>query len=156
VVAGSACLLTCSRPSPGSTTAKALEDAAKATLAKWHRAQDVGWRSSTPRLRQHRAKGPGVEKFKAMICSEGVPALRLHTQGGDFLEATHFLERGDPNQKQGVATQSFLQVLMRHPRRPRSTGSSRRRRTRAARTAARSLTNWMRDVEDGRGTCWRA
>ena len=45
---------------------------------------------------------------KAMICSEGLPAIRLHTQGGDFLEATHFLKRGDPNQKDGVATQGFL------------------------------------------------
>ncbi len=54
-------------------------------------------------------------KVKALICSEGVPALRTHTQGGDFLEQTHFLNRGDPNQKGTIATPSFLQVLMRDP-----------------------------------------
>ena len=39
----------------------------------------------------------------------------MHTQGADFFEQTYFLNRGDPNQKDGVATQGFLQVLMRTP-----------------------------------------
>ena len=52
-----------------------------------------------------------------VISTEGLPALRLHTQGGDFLPATHFLKRGDADQKEAVAPQGFLQVLMR--RRPK-------------------------------------
>ena len=29
-----------------------------------------------------------------------LPAVRLHTQGDDFLKETHFLRRGDPDQKE--------------------------------------------------------
>ena len=36
---------------------------------------------------------------KMLITSEGLPAVRLHTQGGDFYEKTYFLERGDPNRR---------------------------------------------------------
>ena len=48
-----------------------------------------------------------------MVSSEGLPAIRLHTQGGDFFDKTYLLKRGDLAQKQGEATQGFLQVLMR-------------------------------------------
>jgi hypothetical protein len=85
-----------------------------------------------------------------MICGEGLKPLRLHSQGGDFLEQTHFLKRGDPNQKDGVATQGFLQVLTRAPE-----GERRWQLTppRGSRTPylRRSLTNWICDVECGAG-----
>ena len=98
--------------------------------------------------RQEGTAGPTV---KAMVCSEGVPAIRFHTQGGDFLPETHFLKRGDPNQKDGVATQSFLQVLM--PNAPDA-----EKRWQVAPPAGwrtsyrrRSLANWMTDVDGGAG-----
>ncbi len=49
--------------------------------------------------------------LKALISSEGLPAVRLHTQGGDFLSDTHFLKRGDPAQKESVADSGYLQAL---------------------------------------------
>ena len=58
----------------------------------------------------HAQTAPKPNTVKALISSEGLPAIRLHTQGADFLEKTHFLKRGDPNQKQGEATPGFLQV----------------------------------------------
>src|SRR4029079_17461460 len=64
---------------------------------------------------EHLAKAPKRSLSKALISSEGLPAVRLHTQGADFLEKTHFLRRGDPNQKNGEASQGYLQVLMRAP-----------------------------------------
>ncbi|HXT57258.1 MAG TPA: DUF1553 domain-containing protein, partial [Pirellulales bacterium] len=87
---------------------------------------------------------------KVLISTEGLPAVRLHTQGGDFLEATHFLDRGDPNRKQDVATQSFLQILMNSPEQeshwraepPAGWRTSYRRR---------SLANWITDAEAGAG-----
>ena len=87
---------------------------------------------------------------KALISSEGIPAVRLHTQGGDFLEKTHFLKRGDPAQKQGEASQGFLQVLMSSGEQesrwqvPTPEGSH----TSMRRTA---LANWMTDVDKGAG-----
>src|SRR6185369_16555751 len=81
---------------------------------------------------------------------EGVPAVRLHTQGPDFYEKTFMLKRGDPNQKVGEASQSFLSVLMRHPDReqhwikPPPAGA----KTSYKRT---SLANWITDVDYGAG-----
>ncbi len=91
-----------------------------------------------------------VGRQKAMICSEGLKPLRLHSQGADFLKETHFLKRGDPNQKDGVATQGFLQMLMRSPEGekhwqvspPSGWRTSYRRR---------SLANWITDAESGAG-----
>jgi hypothetical protein len=87
---------------------------------------------------------------KALIASEGVPPLRMHTQGADFLEQTFFLKRGDVDQKEGVATPSFLQVLMRHPDQekhwqvdpPKGWHTSYRRR---------ALAEWMTDAQYGAG-----
>jgi hypothetical protein len=129
---------------------KSLTDSERPLLTRWYRGREAGWRTLSEQREKHRVKGPAVEKFTAMICSEGVPPQRLNTQGADFLEQTHFLERGDPNQKKGVASQSFLQVLMRHAdgekrwlvEPPKGWRTSYRRR---------SLSNWMTDVEYGAG-----
>ena len=50
-------------------------------------------------VQDHAAKRPVT---KALICSEGLPALRLHTQGGDFFPETYFARRGDVNAKENV------------------------------------------------------
>ncbi|HEX6984468.1 MAG TPA: DUF1549 domain-containing protein [Planctomycetaceae bacterium] len=88
--------------------------------------------------------------LKVMIASEGVPAIRHHTQGGDFLEATHYLRRGDCDQKVAVAEQGFLQVLTNHP-----DGVDHWRRDPPAgwRTSyrRRALAEWITDVEHGPG-----
>jgi hypothetical protein len=98
----------------------------------------------------HEKAAPKRNVVKALISSEGVPAVRTHTQGGDFLEQTHFLKRGDSNQKGDVATQGFLQVLERNPDRekrwlrtpPPGWHTSYRRR---------GLADWITDTEQGAG-----
>ena len=37
-----------------------------------------------------------------LVASEGLPPIRLYTQGDDFLKETYFLRRGDVNQKVAV------------------------------------------------------
>ena len=99
---------------------------------------------------ENRGKEPRPSMTKVMVTSEGLPAIRFHTQGADFFEKTYFLKRGDPNQKQGEATQGFLQVLTRAPEGPEHwqveppEGS----RTSYRRTA---LANWLTDVDRGAG-----
>ncbi len=83
-----------------------------AALLKWYRTIDPEWRTLKKAADDHARTAPKPNTVKALISTEGLPAVRLHTQGADFLEKTHFLKRGDPNQKQDEATQSFLQVLM--------------------------------------------
>jgi hypothetical protein len=114
------------------------------------RLRDRGWRKLHDELAALRRKGPGAAKFTAMICSEGLAPIRLHSQGADFLEHTHFLERGDPNQKKGIATQSFLGVLMRHPDGARHWQEAPPVGWRTS-YRRRALANWMVDVEHGAG-----
>jgi hypothetical protein len=87
---------------------------------------------------------------KALVTSEGLPAVRLHTQGDDFFKETHYLRRGDPQQKEGVALPGFLQVLTTAPdpdrhwrvEPPKGSRTSYRRR---------ALAEWLTDVDQGAG-----
>ncbi len=89
-------------------------DGQRGELWSWFRANDREWRLRSRRAEEHRKAGPRKTTTKVLVSSDGVPAVRLHTQGADFLHQTHFLRRGDPNQKEGVAEQGFLQVLTRN------------------------------------------
>jgi cytochrome c553 len=104
----------------------------------------------TAKLEKFRTAGPRKTATKFLISSEGVPAVRLHTQGADFLEQTYFLKRGDPNQKDGVAAQGFLQVLSRS-----ADGADHWKLSPPPywRTSYRraSLAAWMTDTEQGAG-----
>jgi mono/diheme cytochrome c family protein len=122
----------------------------QATLLNWYRTTDPQWQALFHRAEEHKKQGSGIGKTKVLISTEGLPAVRLHTQGGDFLEQTHFLKRGDPNQKEGVASPGFLQVLTRDPEGemhwqvapPAGWRTSFRRRVLAA---------WMTDADRGAG-----
>jgi len=121
-----------------------------ASLLRWYETRDAGWRELNRKVQEHRAKEPKPRTVKVLLSTEGLPAVRLHTQGGDFLDQTHFLRRGDPDQKQGVAPVGFLQVLMtapekeKHwPARPPSGWRTSYRRT--------ALANWMTDADNGAG-----
>jgi mono/diheme cytochrome c family protein len=96
----------------------------------------------------HAASAPKPRLVKTLVATEGLPALRLHTQGDDFFKQTFFLRRGDPEQKESVAEQGFLQVLATEPPQrwqiapPKDARTSYRRR---------SLANWLTDVQHGAG-----
>jgi hypothetical protein len=122
----------------------------QAALLRWYHTQDVTWLKLSAALQELRARGKSAGKSKAMICSEGLPPIRLHSQGADYLEHTHFLKRGDPNQKDGIAEPGFLQVLTRSP------GAEQRWRVAAPPGSRspylrRSLANWITDVDQGAG-----
>jgi mono/diheme cytochrome c family protein len=119
-------------------------------LLNWYRDHDPEWRNLAGIVAEHEKQTPKPQLTKVMICTEGLPAIRFHTQGGDFLEHTHFLKRGDLSQKLGVAEQSFLQVLMLTP-----DGAERWKQTppEGNRTSyrRRSLANWITDPQAGAG-----
>lgn len=120
----------------------------EAVVLRWFRTRDAQWRTIDTKVEALRTKGPEVGKIKALICSEGLPAIRLHSQGGDFLELTHFLNRGDPNQKGEVAEPGFASVLMRAEESRWKELPPASSRTPYAR---RSLANWLTDAESGAG-----
>ena len=90
------------------------------------------------------------QRLKALIASEGLPAVRLHTQGDDFFKQTYFLARGDVNQKSGEAPLGYLQVLMRSPDREKHWPAEppKGSRTSYRRTA---LADWLTDTQEGAG-----
>ena len=119
-------------------------------LLTWYRGRDDEWKNLNAVVQEHAAKEPKPNLAKVMVCSEGVKPIRHHTQGADFFEQSHFLHRGDTNQKIDVAPQGFLQVLMTSPDRekhwieaaPAGATTSFRRR---------SLANWITDTQQGPG-----
>ena len=126
-----------------------LSAAERATLLDWWLRKDAGWRDRQAKITAHASREPGV-KTQVLVCAEGNKPLRMHTQGADFFEQTHFLRRGSTDQKLGVAPQGFLQVLTRTAdtdsrwqwQPPAGAKFSGRRR---------SLANWLTDVEHGAG-----
>ncbi|MBX7168704.1 MAG: PSD1 and planctomycete cytochrome C domain-containing protein [Pirellulales bacterium] len=128
-----------------------LSDADRQTLLAWYKPLDAGWRELRRQADEHLRQAPQPQTAKMLVSSEGVPAIRLHTQGGDFLDATHFLKRGDPNQKLDVATPAYLQVLTSAPN-----GENHWHRDPPAgwRTSYRraALANWLTDPQFGAGS----
>src|SRR5207237_3063621 len=95
-------------------TAK-LSAESRASLMLLYRPLDAEWVPLSDAVAAHAARKPKPGKTKVMVVSEGVKPIRWHTQGADFFDKTYFLRRGDTNQKEEVATQGFLQVLMHSP-----------------------------------------
>lgn len=109
-------------------------------------------------------EGPAVEFAKVrfdrkpklqnvLISSEGehIRPLRLNTSSDeipDFYKETYHLDRGDPEQKAGVAELGFLQVLTRTQDKNRWVNRSKDRRTSGRRAA---VGYWLTDVEGGAG-----
>jgi hypothetical protein len=127
-----------------------LTDAQRSALLDWYKPQDAQWKKLHDALQAHIATAPKPQTQKMLICSEGVPAVRLHTQGPDFYEKTFVVKRGDPNQKIEESKLGFLKVLTRHPDgdqhwlvNPEPGSRLSLRRT--------ALANWMTDVEYGAG-----
>jgi hypothetical protein len=121
-----------------------------AALLQWYRTIDPEWQRLHHAEREHLKKAPKPNAVKALISSEGLPPLRLHTQGDDFFKECYFLRRGDVQQRDGEAKQSFLQILMppdeqpKHWQAPPPSGwrTSYRRR---------ALAEWLTDVDSGAG-----
>ncbi|HEY2147228.1 MAG TPA: DUF1549 domain-containing protein, partial [Pirellulales bacterium] len=81
-----------------------------ATIA-WYRSLDPDWRRLNRAVQEHLKSAPKLDTTKILVASEGLPPIRLYSQGDDFFKETYFLRRGDVNQKVALATLGVLQVL---------------------------------------------
>jgi hypothetical protein len=129
--------------------AKAPNKQERAALFAWYCSQDSAWRRLQEQVASSEVKRPHAVVQKVLLCSEGVPAVRLHTQGPDFYDKTFVLRRGDPNQKVEEARAGFLEVLKR-------TDDERRWRTDPPADSKlsyrrRALAEWITDVDQGAG-----
>ena len=119
-----------------------------AGLMAWFKTTDPEWAALQAKVDAHLAEKPKPALQTGMICSEGVTAIRNHTQGGDYLEQTHFLRRGDPNNKAEVVQQGFLTVLARAETSTWKAEPAIGGRSSGQRSA---FAKWMLDTERGGG-----
>ncbi len=132
------------------TAAGERSDKQREALLSWFRAHEAQRRKLDDAVQAHQKQAPKPELTKVLIATEGLPAVRLHTQGADFFDKTYFLRRGDLSQKVGEASQAFLQVLTTAPELeahwqtapPEGWRTSYRRRALAA---------WLTDAQSGAG-----
>ena len=116
----------------------------------YYRTVDAKYLELDGAVKAHAKKEPVPNRTKVLVSSEGVPAVRLHTQGPDFYEKTYYLKRGDLSQKDGEATLGFPQVLVRSAEgekrwmSPQPSGSKLSYRRSA-------LAQWITDTEQGAG-----
>ncbi|MFP6668567.1 MAG: PSD1 and planctomycete cytochrome C domain-containing protein [Pirellulales bacterium] len=130
-----------------------LEANSRTLIIERYRQNDKKWRELNQAVQTSLNAKPKGEKVKVMVTSEGFKPMSHHADGRGFthfFKDTYFLKRGDTNQKQGVAPQGFLQVLMRSPEKekrwqatpPPGARTSHRRRALAA---------WITDTQHGAG-----
>ena len=122
----------------------------KALLQNWWKYTEPHWKALHDKIEVYSKNAPRPELTKVLVCAEGFPPLRMHTQGADFFPETYFLNRGSTEAKKGVATAGFLQVLLKDSNEekrwsfqpPVGAKYSGRRR---------ALAQWMSDSDHGAG-----
>jgi hypothetical protein len=121
-----------------------------AALLSWYRTIDSEWQQLNRQSLDHLQTAPKPRTVKMLVASEGLPPIRLFTQGDDFFKETFFLRRGDVNQKVAVAMVGMLQVLdsaadhEKHWQTPPPSGARTSYRRRA-------LAEWITDRQYGAG-----
>lgn len=126
----------------------------RAALRDWFAGRDAEWTKRKGAVQAHLAAKPAPDLKPVMFCSEGVPILNHHANGRGyphFYPEVHFLKRGDPKQRDGVATAGFLQVLM--PAGADAAQWVRQAPKEGMKTSFRraSLAAWLTDAEKGAG-----
>ena len=115
---------------------------------------DPQWVKLDQAVQSSLSQKPKPNLATVQVSSEGLPHIKHHADGRGyphFYEKTHFLTRGDVNQKGDEAKPSFLEVLM-----PTGTTSDSWKVTPPKewnRTSFRraTLANWITDTERGAG-----
>ncbi len=133
--------------------AEKLNAQQRAELLKIFRTQDGEWAKLNAQVQTHLAAKPKPKLAKVQVTSEGFKPTKHHADGRGFphfYKETYFLKRGDSNQKQGAATQGFMQVLMRGGKNETAWQTSPPKNARTSHRR-RALANWMTDTQHGAG-----
>ena len=134
--------------------ADSLSDKHKAALLEWFGRRDKRRREYDEKLRAHREGKPLSPKTKIQVTAEGFPPTQHDAAGRGyphFYPETYFLQRGNANQKGGVARPGFLQVLMRGGRNETEWRVSPSPEAKRGGFNRASLARWVTDGENGAG-----
>ncbi|MFY8200430.1 MAG: DUF1553 domain-containing protein, partial [Pirellula staleyi] len=88
----------------------------RSLLVALTKTKDARWQELDKMVSDHLSLKPKPRLVTAMVCGEGISPIPNHGDGRGyphFYPKSHFLKRGDTNQKQGEAESGFLQVLTR-------------------------------------------
>ena len=128
---------------------KAMSEAERGQLFAWWKGRDAESVGLAAKVAAHEAAPPRHTE-KVLVCGEGFPPLRMHTQGADFFNETYYLKRGNTELKDGTAAQGFLKVLT-----PVGVPASRWVQPVPAGSKfsgrRRALAAWLTDTEQGAG-----
>lgn len=130
-----------------------LTDVQRAALRRRFAEQDPRWQELQKAVATHEAKLPKPSLTKVMVTSDGFKPIPHHADDRGFphfYPDVYFLRRGDSQQKNGVASPGFLQVLMSTPDREQHWKVTPPAGWRTA-YRRRSLAEWMTDTEYGAG-----
>jgi cytochrome c553 len=96
------------------STPPPLSQAHHTALQAHFYSHDKGWQARSAAIDKHLASRPAVETRAVLVSTEGLPPVKNHADGRGyphFYPEVHILLRGDPKQRQQVATPGILQVL---------------------------------------------
>ena len=131
---------------------RVLASADRSELFNTWKTSQAGWRKRRAALDALARMAPKPKLTPVLVCAEGYPALRMHTQGADFFPETHFLQRGNADLKRGVAAAGFLQVLMPASAEvPVTTWAWQPQANARYSGRRRALAEWMTDPKQGAG-----
>ncbi len=135
-----------------------LTPARRSALISVYKQTDESWRVRNDALQKHLAAKPKPDMATVMVCSEGVKPIPNHGDGRGFphfYKDAYFLNRGDVNQKQGIAETGFLQVLVRaRAREPSESLAIWKRSPPEGATTShrrRAVADWITDTDRGAG-----
>ncbi len=129
-----------------------LSSADRSELFDTWKTSQAGWRKRRAALNALARMAPKPKLTPVLVCAEGYPALRMHTQGADFFPETYLLQRGNADLKRGVAAPGFLQVLMPASAEASVTAWAWKPPTDARYSGRRrALAEWMTDSKHGAG-----
>jgi mono/diheme cytochrome c family protein len=124
------------------------------SLLNWSRPFDAKWQQLSTEIKNNLPKKPKYPQETVFVSTEGRAGFRpaiYNVQGPEFYEQTYILNRGNPNSKLELVTQSFPKILMQHAdkeshwiEQPLAQSKSSYRR--------KSLGNWITDTQHGAGS----
>ena len=123
-------------------------------LLKLFRQSDPHWNQLNEAVNKSLTSKPQALNTKVQVTSEGFSPTKHHADGRGFphfYPQTHFLSRGDPKQKKGIADPNYLQVLMRNGKSGDNWKEERPVDWTRTSYRRRSLANWITDSENGAG-----
>lgn len=132
-----------------------LQSTAWQTVLAWYKPFSSRWNDLHSKLQKLEKDGPSLQLTKILVTTEGEPHVPHHADGRGyphFYQATHWLRRGDVEQKVSVVTPGVPSVFVRLSRKNEDLlwDQTEKQNTKSSYRRA-SLAMWLTDTDAGAG-----